>query len=423
MEFPIGGCERSYGNPTSIRDLANAFLKTGQGLDPLIAALRQAVGSTIPEQWEGMNAQAFKGHADSRASSGEQLADLARQLAEEARVLADGLSEAIDLVRQAEQIAKTGGYYVSDNCWVTPLLPTGALDEDAGAMADILLRQARELAFAKRTHFQFVLGSVAEKYRIWMHLTGGLSLGRGAGTGRARPSLRQQVRSEFNSAQGMVQPEQRALADEGAKVIGKLPGTMPPRVDAGNLVHKNPAEFTLYDPNTGEKVPLPASGVQGETTVPFNQADKVRIDQIDTVNRQPYEIKPWNDNAIAKGELQGQSYDHALGRSLAPGQDPYSPTRVLVYDPAEPMKYLNPPEPGGPSGLPDLGVPTPPQLAPPALTAPPAPGTPDAAPVVPGLPAPPELAPPPAPAPGAGAPDVAPLPPSPNPGPTDPGPR
>jgi uncharacterized protein YukE len=394
MEFPIGGCERSYGNPTSIRDLANAFLKTGQGLDPLIAALRQAVGSTIPQQWEGMNAQAFKGHADSRASSGEQLADLARQLAEEARVLADGLSEAIALVRQAEQIANAGGYYISDNCWVTPLLPTGALDEEAGVMANNLLMQARDLAFAKRTHFQFVLGSVAEKCRIWMRLTGGLSLGRGAGTGRARPSLRQQVQSEFNSAQGMVPSEQRALAEEGAKVIGKLPGTMPPEVEGGNLVHQNPTEFTLYDPKTGEKVTLPASGLQGETTVPFNEAEKVRVDQIDTVNRQPYEIKPWNDDAIAKGELQGQSYDHALGRSLAPGQAPYGPTRVLVYDPAEPMRYLNPPEPGGPSGLPDLAAP-----------------------------APPEPAPPPAPAPSAGAPDVAPLPTSPNPGPTDPGPR
>src|SRR5258708_965539 len=142
--FSGGGCARRLGQPQTIRQLASAYLETGNGLDQLVEELRRSVGSVLPADWRGETAAAVPPHAATEPDSATQSAARAHKIAEAAVTLAEKLDAALAMYAEAQTIALVAGYYIGENCWIYPRpgIPTSALDVNGGFEAEMKLRQA-----------------------------------------------------------------------------------------------------------------------------------------------------------------------------------------------------------------------------------------------------------------------------------------
>lgn len=163
-----GGCAENFGEPETIRQLASAYLETGNGLDQLVAELRREVRDTVPNEWRGATASDFQQLVDEVLNAAAQAADRARRVANAALRMARRLEAARREYDAAAVIAHGGGYYITDACLVTPYRPDSDLNWNAGMEADRLVRAALAEAMGARQEFRATTAETrAERALIW----------------------------------------------------------------------------------------------------------------------------------------------------------------------------------------------------------------------------------------------------------------
>lgn len=163
------GCERHFGNPEGIRQLAATFLETGNGLDELVAELRRDVGNLVPQGWSGQAATAFSNHSQAELKIAAEAAQKSHTLARAAEALADELEAGLEALRMAEQQALLSGLRVSETCIVVPTAGWTASAILARQVIQEMVEGALESAEAARRTFRAALAESTIE-RLWIRL-------------------------------------------------------------------------------------------------------------------------------------------------------------------------------------------------------------------------------------------------------------
>lgn len=253
------GCERHFGNPEGIRQLAATFLETGNGLDELVAELRRDVGNLVPQGWSGQAATAFSNHSQAELKVAAEAAQKSHTLARAAEALADELEAGLEALRMAEQQALLSGLRVSEGCIVVPVAGWTASAVLARQVIQEMVEGALESAEAARRTFRAALAeSMIE--RLWIRLPAIIPFiammaeGFGGGGGR-RPGPRTGIRPRkppVGSPGAAEWRYQRYLANKRAS------GEKPKDFDQWKRDH--------YDPVEAGQRPGRAGGPQQQST-------------------------------------------------------------------------------------------------------------------------------------------------------------